>query len=178
MLEDIYERIVRIREGGCRECLKVVCRMDDFQFNQLMSRLDLQIEITSRYSPPVRPALDPMISTELGVYRGDDENIGRLLGYPECCIRSFSQNTRYAIDGEHLAEVSELDIPEGKCAIIMPSGFIPCSLRCREAWERKLIGFADRDEFRRILELEDELRMRLPHFHLAYDEYFEKIVLE
>jgi hypothetical protein len=119
-----------------------------------------------------------MISTELGVYRGDDENIGRLLGYPECCIRSFSENTRYAIDGEHLAEVSELDIPEGKCAIIMPSGFIPCSLRCQEAWERKLIGFADRDEFRRILELEDELMMRLPHFHLAYDEYFEKIVLE
>ena len=112
MLEKVYERIVRIRDDGCRDCLSVICRMDDFQFNQLMSRLQLEIEITRKYNPPTRPALDPVISTELGVYRGDDENIGRLLGYPECCIiRSFSEDTRYAIDEDHLEELAELEVP-------------------------------------------------------------------
>ncbi|MEJ8543444.1 DUF483 domain-containing protein [Methanothermobacter wolfeii] len=178
MLEKVYERIVRIRDDGCRDCLSVICRMDDFQFNQLMSRLQLEIEITRKYNPPTRPALDPVISTELGVYRGDDENIGRLLGYPECCIRSFSEDTRYAIDEDHLEELAELEVPGDACAVVLPSGFIPCSLRCKEAWERKLIAFADREDMRRILELEEELRRELPHFHIAYDEYFEKIIIK
>ncbi|KUK01862.1 MAG: DUF483 domain-containing protein [Methanobacteriales archaeon] len=178
MLEEIYERIIKLREDGCQDGLKSICRMDEFYFNQLMARLQKEIEIVNKYNPPARPALDPLVSTELGIYRGDDYQIGRLLGYPECCVKSFSEETRFAIDKDHLKELEELDAPEGACALILPSGFIPCSLKCPRAWESKLIAYVDSEEYQMILELEEELKRELPHFHLGYNEYYEKLLIK
>ena len=63
-------------------------------------------------------------------------------------------------------------------AIILPSGFIPCSLKCEESWKRNLIDVVTEEEYYKILELERELKEKLPHFHGAYDEYYEKIILK
>ncbi|MDI9624604.1 MAG: DUF483 domain-containing protein [Methanothermobacter sp.] len=178
MLEEIYKRIIKLRENGCHDGPSSICRVDEFYFNQLMARLQKEIEIVKKYKPPTRPALDPLVSTELGIYRGDDYQIGRLLGYPRCCIESFSEATRFAIDEGHLAELDELDAPKDACAIILPSGFIPCSLKCPMAWKNKLIAYVNPSEYQMILELEDELKRELPHFHLGYNEYYEKIPLK
>ncbi len=178
LLEEIYKRIIKVREDGCQDGPKSICRVDEFYFSQLMARLEKEIEIVNKYNPPTRPALDPLVSTELGIYRGDDYEIGRLLGYPECCIKSFSEETRFAIDEDHLKELEDMEIPEGACALILPSGFIPCSLKCSEAWRNGLIAHVNSDEYERILELEDELKRELPHFHLGYNEYYEKIPIK
>lgn len=71
-----------------------------------------------------------------------------------------------------------MDVPEGVCALILPSGFIPCSLKCKRAWENRLIAYVDSREYQMILELEEELKRELPHFHLGYNEYYEKLPIK
>jgi len=178
LLEEIYKKIIKLRENNCQDGPKSICRVDEFYFSQLMARLEKEIEIVNRYNPPTRPALDPLVSTELGIYRGDDYQIGRLLGYPECCMKSFSEETRFAIDKKHLKELEEMEFPEDAYALILPSGFIPCSLKCPKAWENKLIAYVNPREYQMILELEEELKRELPHFHLGYNEYYEKLPIK
>ncbi len=164
--------------------------MDDEKYSYILYRFKKQIEIVKKYSPKVRPAIDPIVSSELGVYSGLDfpEEYGRLMGYPECCIESF-KSARFGIDAEHLNEVEDIkkeinnEIMEGvknvkeNVAIIMPSGFIPCSLKCKFAWDNNLVSIISYEEYLDILKLEEELLKKLPHYHCAYNEYYEKIML-
>jgi len=73
-------------------------------------------------------------------------------------MKSFSEETRFAIDEGYLKELEEMDIPEDAYALILPSGFIPCSLKCPKAWENKLIAYVNPKEYQMILELEEELK--------------------
>ncbi|ADP77723.1 protein of unknown function DUF483 [Methanothermus fervidus DSM 2088] len=176
-LNKICKKILEIRKGQRKDIGPGIIRnMEDFHFNYLIDRLKLEIEIVKKYSPKVRPAIDPVVSTELGIYRGYDVEVGKLLGYPICCIKSFLGG-RISIDENHLKEISELKVPKNAYAIIMPSGFIPCSLKCKKAWKRRLINFVTKKEYENILKLEKELITNLLHFHPAYDEYYEKILL-
>ncbi|AEH07431.1 DUF483 domain-containing protein [Methanothermococcus okinawensis] len=191
-MEEIFKRIIVARNGKSNlNFIGVhIENMDDEIYNYILSRLIRQIDIVKKYNPKVRPAIDPMVSSELGVYSGLDfpEEYGALMGYPKCCIESF-KSARFGIDNEHLKEAEEIkkeiknDILENnkdvkeKVAIIMPSGFIPCSLKCKKAWERNLISIVSYKEYSLIQDLEAELFKELPHFHGAYNEYYEKILL-
>ncbi|MDI9643955.1 MAG: DUF483 domain-containing protein [Candidatus Verstraetearchaeota archaeon] len=138
----------------------------------VLPRLELQLSIVSRFSPPVRPALDPYTSTQIGIFSKSfsDYEIGSFLDYPECCMRSFSERIRYSIDDDHL---NELKI-SGKFAFVTTAGFIPCSIFCDSAHERGLISFVEREEMGRLKALEKEIAGSLPHFHPEYREhYFE-----
>ncbi|AEF96562.1 DUF483 domain-containing protein [Methanotorris igneus] len=154
--------------------------LDEEKYNYIIFRLKKQIEIVEKYKPKVRPAIDPMVSMELGVYRRlDDYELGKLLNYPECCIKSFAEDFRIGIDSEHLKEAEEIKEKFSNAyAIILPSGFIPCSLKCEKSWKRNLIAVVTEEEYYKILELERKLKEKLPHFHGAYDEYYEKIILK
>jgi len=173
MLKNLLYKIEKLRSGELEgfEVLKEhIQSLDEFQY-----------ELVEKYKPKVRPAIDPMVSTELGIYRRlDDFEIGKLLDYPECCIKSFVEDVRVAIDREHLKEVEEMKEElknKGIYAIVLPSGFIPCSLKCEEAIKRGFIGYLTKEEFDKILELEKELKEKIRHWHFGYDEYYEKIIL-
>ncbi|AXI25556.1 hypothetical protein CFE53_05220 [Methanofervidicoccus sp. A16] len=182
VMEDILKKIVSIRKNQEEEDLKnishLIRNMDDEIYSLIISRLKKEIEIVKKYKPPVRPAVDPLVSSYLGVYSGLDfaEEYGMLMGYPRCCIESF-KSVRFAIDEEHLREVEDLK-EEGKVAVVITSGFIPCSLKCKEAWKRCLIGSVSQSEYESILQLEEELFRELPHYHGGYGEYYEKIKLK
>ncbi|HIQ38935.1 MAG TPA: DUF483 domain-containing protein, partial [Methanothermococcus okinawensis] len=148
-MEDILKRIISIRknpENDLKNISLYIRNMDDDIYNLVISRLKKQIEIVKKYKPPVRPAIDPMVSSYLGIYSGLEfaEEYGKLLGYPRCCIESF-KSVRFAIDEEHLKEVEDLK-EEGKVAVVITSGFIPCSLKCKEAWKRCLVGLVSQRE--------------------------------
>ena len=191
-MKEILKKITSAREGksDLNFIASRIQNMDDEKYNYIIYRLTKQIEIVKKYNPKVRPAIDPMVSSELGVYSGLDapDEYGILMGYPKCCVESF-KSARFGIDAEHLKEAEEIkdgikkDILENnkdvkeKVAIIMPSGFIPCSLKCEEAWKRNLINIISYEEHLIIQELEAELLNALPHFHGAYNEYYEKILL-
>ncbi|EHP89675.1 DUF483 domain-containing protein [Methanotorris formicicus] len=183
-MREILNKIMELREKGNNSEFNIlggyIKDMDEEKYNYIIFRLKKQIEIVEKYKPKVRPAIDPMVSMELGIYRRlDDYELGKLLNYPECCIKSFSEDFRIGIDRDHLKEAEEIKEKSNNAyAIILPSGFIPCSLKCEESWKRNLIGIVDEDEYYRILELEKELKEKLPHFHGAYDEYYEKIILK
>ena len=105
-MEDILRRIVSIRRNpkeNLRNISFYIQNMDDEIYDLVIFRLKKQIEIVKRYKPPVRPAIDPLVSSYLGVYSGLDlaEEYGELMGYPRCCIESF-KSVRFAIDEEHL----------------------------------------------------------------------------
>jgi len=177
-MEDILKRIISIRknpENDLKNISFYIRNMDHDIYNLVISRLKKQIEIVKKYKPPVRPAIDPMVSSYIGVYSGLEfaEEYGKLMGYPTCCIESF-KSVRFAIDEEHLKEVEDLK-EEGKIAIVITSGFIPCSLKCKEAWKRCLIGSVSQKEYDNILQLERTLFKELPHYHGGYSEYYEKI---
>ena len=179
-MEDILRRIVSIRRNpkeNLRNISFYIQNMDDEIYDLVIFRLKKQIEIVKRYKPPVRPAIDPLVSSYLGVYSGLEftEEYGKLMGYPRCCIESF-KSVRFAIDERHLKEVESLK-GKGKVALVITSGFIPCSLKCREAWKRSLIGLVSWREYNNILQLERELFIELPHYHGGYSEYYEKIRL-
>jgi len=180
VMEDILRRIISIRKNLDKDLKHIslhIQQMDDDIFNFIISRLKKEIEIVKRYNPPVRPAIDPMVSSYLGVYSRLEwaEEYGKLMGYPRCCIESF-KSVRFAIDEEHLKERESLK-EEGKVAVVITSGFIPCSLRCREAWRRSLIALVSQEEYNSIVKLEEELLRELPHYHGGYREYYEKIIL-
>jgi hypothetical protein len=148
-------------------------------FDYIIQRLIIQLKIVQKYNISVRPAIDPFVSSELGIYkRLDDLELGKLLDYPNCCVDSFSETARYGIDSKHLKEVENMTFEDEDYAIILPSGFIPCSLKCNKAIENKLIGTIDKETYEKLLSLEEELFKKLPHYHGAYDEYFEKIILK
>ena len=191
-MKEILKKITSAREGksDLNFIASRIQNMDDEKYNYIIYRLTKQLKIVKKYNPKVRPAIDPMVSSELGVYSGLDfpEEYGILMGYPKCCVESF-KSARFGIDAEHLKEAEEIkeeikkDILENnksvkeKVAIIMPSGFIPCSLKCEEAWKRNLITVVSYEEHLNILKLEEELLKELPHYHIAYNEYYEKIML-
>lgn len=185
MLKNLLYKIEKLRSGELNE-FKVlkehIQSLDEFQYQQIVNRLKFQIEIVEKYKPKVRPAIDPVVSTELGIYRRlDDFEIGKLLGYPECCIKSFVEDARIGIDREHLKEVEEMKDGlknKGIYAIVLPSGFIPCSLKCEEAIKRGFIGYLNKEEFDNILKLEKELKEKIKHWHFGYDEYYEKIIIQ
>ncbi|XRP96562.1 DUF483 domain-containing protein [Methanocaldococcus sp. 16A] len=184
MLKKLLYKIEKLRNNELEgfEILKEhIQSLDEFQYRQIVERLKLQIEIVEKYNPKVRPAIDPVVSTELGIYRRlDDFEIGKLLDYPECCIKSFVEDFRISIDREHLKEVEEMKDElknKGIYAIVLPSGFIPCSLKCKEAIKRGYIGYLNKEEFDKILKLEKELKEKIKHWHFGYDEYYEKIIL-
>jgi len=188
-LEHILEKITCMRRGQKYEGLENISlhiqNMEHEKYNFIILRLKKQIGIVKKYSPPVRPAMDPMVSSYLGVYSGLDfpEEYGLLMGYPKCCIESF-KSARFAIDNNHLKEVEEIkenmnnNLRNNNYAIVLTSGFIPCSLKCRESWNRGLIALVSLKEYKNIVKLERELFNELPHYHGGYNEYFEKIFLK
>ncbi|MDH7555386.1 MAG: DUF483 domain-containing protein [Candidatus Methanosuratincola sp.] len=141
----------------------------------ILPRLETQLQIVRRFFPPVRPALDPYTSTQIGIFskRFDDYEIGRFLGYPECCMRSFAENVRYGIDEGHVQELKG----SGMKAFATTAGFIPCSIFCREAQNRGLLSFIEPNEIGNLRALEKETAMRLPHFHPEYREHYFEVRL-
>ncbi|MGQ9759881.1 MAG: DUF483 domain-containing protein [Candidatus Methanomethylicaceae archaeon] len=134
-------------------------------------RLELQLEIVKSYAPPVRPALDPYTSTQIGLFNKNfsDWEIGGLLNYPVCCIKSFAEDIRYDIDALHLQELKNLS--KGT-ALVTTAGFIPHSIFCRESSERALISLVKIDALPLLKKLEAELARKLPHFHPEYQEHY------
>ncbi|ACX72267.1 protein of unknown function DUF483 [Methanocaldococcus vulcanius M7] len=184
MLKNLLYKIEKLRNGeleGFNVLKEHIQSLDEFQYQQIIDRLKFQIEIVEKYNPKVRPAIDPVVSTELGIYRRlDDFEVGKLLNYPECCIKSFVEEVRISIDRDHLKEVEEMKDNlknKGIYAIVLPSGFIPCSLRCEEAIKRGYIGYLNKEEFDKILKLEKELKEKIRHWHFGYEDYYEKIIL-
>ncbi len=138
----------------------------------ILPRLEVQLQIVGKFSLPVRPALDPYISTQIGIFSKhfDDYEIGRFLDYPECCMRSFAENIRYSIDENHIQELRV----SGMKAFATTAGFIPCSIFCNEAQNTGLLSFIEPHEMVVLRNLEKEMSLRLPHFHPEYQEhYFE-----
>lgn len=138
----------------------------------ILPRLENQLQIVRQFSPPVRPALDPYTSTQIGIFskRFDDYEIGDFLGYPECCMRSFAENIRYGIDENHLEELKG----SGMRAFVTTAGFIPCSIFCKEAQNKGLLSFIEPNEIENLRTIEKETALQLPHFHPEYREhYFE-----
>lgn len=150
--------------------------IDDRLFD-IMPRLELQLDLVKKYSPQVRPALDPYISTQIGVFSKDynDYETGHFLDYPDCCIRSFNERVRYALDDLHDEELSDLNKKGGlQPFFVTISGFVPCSVSCPEAHRRHLIAFVDAAQVTLMRVLEGEIARALPHFHSEYQgKYYE-----
>ena len=76
VMEDILKKIVSIRKNQEEEDLKnishLIRNMDDEIYSLIIPRLKKEIEIVKKYKPPVRPAVDPLVSSYLGVYSGLD----------------------------------------------------------------------------------------------------------
>ncbi|WP_457620430.1 DUF483 domain-containing protein [Methanopyrus sp.] len=111
----------------------------------------------------VRPALHPYVSERIGVYSLDDGEVGRFLGYPDCCVEYFSEgHVRFDHDSDNVVIVTE--------------GFVPCSPTCRRARRAHLLEpDADPEPYRR---LEGTLRTRIeklgvPTYHSAYRGFYE-----
>lgn len=135
----------------------------------IFERLLLELSLVEKYNPPVRPALDPEFAVSLRLYSFDDIEVGKFLGYPDCCIRSFVEKCRLSFDEEHLRELQE--IKRLGLKVVLTAGFIPCSLYCEEATKSGLLGHLD--DLSQILLLDDELKKKLPHFHSAYRSFYE-----
>lgn len=135
----------------------------------IFERLLLELSLVEKYNPPVRPALDPEFALALRLYSFDEIEVGRFLGYPGCCIRSFVDRCRLSFDGEHLRELQE--VKRAGLKAVLTTGFIPCSLYCEEAMRSGLLEHLD--DLSQILLLNDELKKKLPHFHSAYRSFYE-----
>ncbi|WP_423792332.1 DUF483 domain-containing protein [Methanocaldococcus indicus] len=173
---EILKKVLKLRLGDdkFKTLSNHVKNLDDALFSYIIKRLEIYESIVNKYKPKVRPALDPYVSSELGIYRRlDDKEIGEFLGYPECCINSFI-NGRVVIDEEHMKELKEIK----NChAVVLTSGFIPCSIKCQRAIKNKLIGYLSYEDFEVILKVEEELKKNLPHYHYGYTEYYEKFII-
>ena len=145
--------------------------IDDRLFD-ILPRLELELKIVGRHSPPVRPAMDPYTSTQIGVFSKSfsDTETGHFLDYPDCCIKSFSEEVRYGLDERHAEELKNV---KGK-AFVTTAGFVPCSVFCKEAHAKALVCFVEFAEIKKLKALEKELSEALPHFHSEYQgHYFE-----
>ncbi len=143
----------------------------------IMPRLEVQQSLVKKWQPPVRPALDPYISAQIGVFSKnfDDYETGHFLDYPDCCIRSFNERIRYALDELHEKELAELSSRcKDKPYFVTTSGFVPCSVLCEESHRRRLIAFTDGAQVSAMRSLETEIAGALPHFHSEYQgKYYE-----
>lgn len=141
----------------------------------VLPRLEVQLNIVGKFSPPVRPALDPYTSTQIGVFSKsfDDFEIGHFLGYPECCMRSFSERVRYSIDEDHMLELRE----SGEAGFVTTAGFIPCSIFCSEAHARGLLSFIKPSQVGSLKAMEKITASELPHFHPEYREHYFEVRL-
>jgi hypothetical protein len=139
----------------------------------VLPRLEIQLEIIKRYNPPVRPAMDPYVSTQIGVFSKNfsDWEIGSFLGYPECCMRPYVEELRYSLDEEHVKELKQV---KGKI-FVTTAGFIPHSTFCKESRLRGLIAFVTKEDVEKLHLLENELSIALPHLHSEYQRHYYEI---
>jgi hypothetical protein len=146
-----------------------------FQENRLfdiMPRLELEMSLIDEHQPAVRPALDPYVSTQIGVFSKNfnDWEIGHFLSYPDCCIKPFAEEARYGLDERHFNELRGM---KGKI-FVTTAGFIPHSIYCKKSQQEALIAFIDRDELKALRKLEAEIFSALPHMHPEYQgQYYE-----
>lgn len=138
-------------------------------------RLNLQLEIVKSFNPPVRPALDPYTSLQIGIFNKNfsDWEIGRFLNYPNCCIKSFSEEMRYGFDEKHINELMKLD---GNCIFITTAGFVPHSVFCNESMRGGLSSIIKNCELVTLKVLEIELAKALPHFHPEYQCHYYDVL--
>ncbi len=128
--------------------------------------------LIEEYGPAVRPALDPYVSTQIGIFsrRFDDWEVGHFLSYPDCCIKPFAEEARYGLDERHAEELKRV---VGKI-FVTTAGFIPHSIHCEESQKRALIAFISRGELDDIRRLEAAIFKVLPHMHPEYrGQYYE-----
>ncbi|MBM5805678.1 MAG: DUF483 domain-containing protein [Candidatus Verstraetearchaeota archaeon] len=139
----------------------------------VLPRLAIQLGIIRRYDPPVRPAMDPYVSTQIGVFSKNfsDWEIGSFLGYPDCCMRPYAEELRYSLDEEHVRELKQV---KGRI-FVTTAGFIPHSVFCKESHLRGLIAFIAREDVERLRLLENELSSALPHLHPEYQRHYYEI---
>ncbi|MEM3040087.1 MAG: DUF483 domain-containing protein [Candidatus Methanomethylicaceae archaeon] len=144
--------------------------------HDVLSRLELQLRIVESYDPPIRPALDPYSSTQLGIFSKNfsDWEIGRLLNYPACCIHSFSEELRYGLDSKHLEELNTI---KEEVVFVTTAGFVPHSIFCKEASESALIGLLKLDALKVLNDLEKELAHMLPHAHPEYQKHYYDMLI-
>lgn len=138
----------------------------------ILPRLEMELAIIKKHSPRVRPALDPYVSTQIGIFsrRFSDLEVGSFLGYPSCCMRPFAEEARYGLDERHSAE---LKLIAGKI-FVTTAGFIPHSVFCTKSQMKGLIAFVSREELERMRLLEKEMALALPHAHPEYQgQYYE-----
>jgi hypothetical protein len=138
----------------------------------VLPRVRTELEIVKKTSPKVRPALDPFVSTQLGVFSHilSDWEVGHFLDYPDCCIRPFAEEARFGLDERHAAELKGL---KGKI-FVTTAGFIPHSIFCGESLKKGLIAFVTEEELKGLHKLENELFTALPHMHTSYlGTYYE-----
>ena len=142
----------------------------------VLPRLEIQLQIAARYDLPVRPALDPYISTQIGIFSKtfSDMETGHFLNYPDCCIKSFSEEIRYGLDERHR---EELRSTKDK-VFVTTAGFVPHSVFCGEAHSRGLACFVDRANVPILRNLEKELAYALPHCHSEYQQHYFEIMDE
>jgi hypothetical protein len=85
-IERLYKKIVELRDNDSDKfqvLSKHIQSMPDDMFEYILKRLEKQIEIVKKYEIEIRPAIDPFVSSELGIYRRlDDLELGELLDYP------------------------------------------------------------------------------------------------
>jgi len=139
----------------------------------VLQRLEIQLGIIRRYDPPVRPAMDPYVSTQIGVFSKNfsDWEIGSFLGYPDCCMRPYVEELRYSLNEGHTKELKQI---KGK-VFVATAGFIPHSVFCKESHLRGLIAFIVREDVEKLHLLEDELSTALPHLHSEYQRHYYEI---
>ncbi|MGA2572655.1 MAG: DUF483 domain-containing protein [Candidatus Methanomethylicaceae archaeon] len=144
---------------------------DDRLFD-IIPRLEIELGIIAKHNPPVRPAMDPYVSTQIGIFSKNysDWEIGGFLGYPDCCMRPFADEARYGIDERHAAELKKV---KGRI-FVATAGFIPHSIFCSASQAGGLIAFVTKEELESIRQVERELTAALPHFHSEYQgQYYE-----
>jgi hypothetical protein len=140
----------------------------------VLPRLEIELGLVQKYRPPARPAMDPYVSTQIGVFSRNfsDLEVGSFLGYPECCIRPFAEEARYGLDERHNEELKKLR-GSGKI-FVTTAGFVPHSIFCEDSHKRGLIAFVTENELKRMRLLEGELSVALPHMHTEYQgQYYE-----
>jgi hypothetical protein len=138
----------------------------------ILPRLELQMQLIDQHQPPIRPALDPHSSTQLGIFSRNfsDWEVGHFLSYPECCIKPFAEEARFGLDERHAKEFKGMT----RKIFATTAGFIPHSVHCEKSLDGALIGFVSAAELETMKRLEAETFRVLPHMHSEYRaQYYE-----
>ncbi|WP_456436728.1 DUF483 domain-containing protein [Methanopyrus sp.] len=138
-------------------------RLTPVDLDLCISVVETELTMWEESGLHVRPALHPYVSERIGVYTLDDEEIGKFLDYPGCCVEYFMEgHVKFDHDPEDVVIVTE--------------GFVPCSSACRRARRAHLLEVAaDPGPY---LQLEKELRTHLEKlgvltYHSAYRGFYE-----